>query len=882
MELTKIFIDDLKVNEVALMKRIAEQLTVNLGQVSAVVSLLDEGSTVPFIARYRKEKTGSLDEVQVRDVDHLFSGGKNLETRRIEIIRGIFEQGKLTEPLYDNIMKAATLTELEDIYAPYKRKKKTRGMAAIEKGLEPLADAMQELEEAALLVKAAEFVTPVEQIERAGGDTTDNTESEASAAESAGETASTPVVASVEEALQGAMDIIAERVSQDPENRAAVKSFYRQDGRIIVKASQKPGVGDEEAKKTSTYQMYWDYTEPLSQIKAHRVLAVNRGEREGILDVTIDVDDDTAVVLLQKRYELHNDYHKTAVEDGLKRLLSPAVIREIRGDQGDAADDHGISVFSQNLKNLLMQQPIKGTRVLGVDPGIRTGTKCAFLDDTGKYLGNFVIYNHKVEEAKRLILEGIKRYDVQLIAVGNGTGSKDVQQIVTDVIADNNLEVLYTVVDEDGASVYSASDIAREEFPELDLTIRGAISIGRRLQDPLAELVKIDPKSIGVGLYQHDVNQKKLSETLDEVVSSVVNNVGVNLNTASASLLRYVSGINGSLAKKIVKYRDEKGKIANREELTTVPGMGPKSFEQCAGFLKIPESADPLDNTWVHPENYEVARIIKNTITTTGNLNKAEATELKEKYGVGDTTINDIVEELKKPNRDPREGYPKPIMQKGVVTFEDLHEGMMITGKIKNVVDFGAFVDLGIKETALVHISEMSDHFVKDPMDAVKVGDVLEFRIISLDLDRRRIGLSRKSDSGTAGERAGGTGESRSGHVGGAQGASRESGGTRSAASGNGGHGTAPGDGAHGSDGGKRRVLVAKRDGERVNAGAVGHGERREHGGGDQRRGDNRGPGQRSSGGYERPAKDDDGTMYNPFAEALQKMQDQKKDGKKK
>jgi uncharacterized protein len=727
MELTQEFIDTLAVNEVTLMKRIAEKLAVNLGQVSAVLSLLAEGSTVPFIARYRKEKTGSLDEVQVRDVEHLFSGGKNLETRRIEIIRGIFEQGKLTEALYDNILKAATLTELEDIYAPYKRKKKTRGMIAIEKGLEGLAAAMRELETGALREKAREFLS----------ENTENPELS---------------VSTVEEALQGAMDILAEEVSQTPENRAAVKAFYRADGRIIVKASQAAGFGDEEARKKSTYQMYWDYTEPLSQIKPHRVLAVNRGEREGVLEVTMDVDENTAVELLQKNYAIHNEYHRTAIEDGLKRLLSPAVLRELRGDQNETADDHSIGVFSQNLKNLLMQQPIKGTRVLGIDPGIRTGTKCAFLDDTGKYLGNFVIYNHKAEEAKKLLLGGIKQYDIQLIAVGNGTGTREVQEIVSQVIAENNLEVLYTVVDEDGASVYSASDIAREEFPDLDLTIRGAISIGRRLQDPLAELVKIDPKSIGVGLYQHDVNQRKLSETLDEVVSSVVNNVGVNLNTASVSLLKYVSGINRSLAKKIVQYRDEKGKIASRAELTTVPGMGPKSFEQCAGFLKIPESADPLDNTWVHPENYEIARIIRQSMgapasgTTTGNLSSAEFKLLKEKYGVGDTTINDIVDELKKPNRDPREGYPKPVMQKGVITFEDLREGMMVTGKIKNVVDFGAFVDLGLKETALVHISELSDHFVKDPLETVKVGDVLEFRIITLDQDRRRISLSRKKD----------------------------------------------------------------------------------------------------------------------------------------
>jgi uncharacterized protein len=830
MEINQEFIDSLKVNEVDLMKRIAGNLGINIGQVSAVIGLLDEGSTVPFIARYRKEKTGSLDEVQVRDVEHLFSSGKNLETRRLEIIRGIFDQGKLTEPLYENILKAATLTELEDIYAPYKRKKKTRGMIACEKGLEPLAEAMKELEAGPLLVKAAEFIT---------------------------ENAEHPElsVPTAEDALQGAMDIIAEEISQNPENRAATKSFYLADGRIIVKGSGKSGLGDEEAKKTSTYQMYWDYTEALSRIKPHRVLAINRGEREGILDVTIDVDENTAVELLQNKYYLHNDYHKTAIEDGLKRLLSPAVIREIRGDQGDAADDHGISVFSQNLKNLLMQQPIKGTRVLGIDPGIRTGTKCAFLDDTGKYLGNFVIYNHKTEEAKRLILEGVKKYDIQLIALGNGTGSREVQEIVTAVIAENNLEVLYTVVDEDGASVYSASDIAREEFPELDLTIRGAISIGRRLQDPLAELVKIDPKSIGVGLYQHDVNQKKLSETLDEVVSSVVNNVGVNLNTASASLLRYVSGINSSLAKKIVKYRDEKGKISSREELTAVPGMGPKSYEQCAGFLKIPESNEALDNTWVHPENYAVARSIRETITATGNLSGEAAAILKEQYGVGDTTLKDIAEELKKPNRDPREGYPKPVMQKGLTTFEDLREGMKITGKIKNVVDFGAFVDLGIKETALVHISEMSDHFVKDPLDTVKVGDVLEFRIISLDQDRRRIGLSRKSER-TAAEvqdrREGGKGPPLPAGEAGSKGR----------------HGPGSGLGKTGSsryagEGGKNPAAVVK--------------VRADQGPGRTGPGD---PGRTGSAPRSRPEggrADDDGTMYNPFADAFRKMREKEK-----
>jgi uncharacterized protein len=780
MELTQEFIDTLKVNEVELLRKIAGSLGIDPGQVSAVISLLNEGSTVPFIARYRKEKTGSLDEVQVRDIEHSFSSGTNLETRRIEIIRGIFDQGKLTEALYENIAKAATLAALEDIYAPYKRKKKTRGMLAEEKGLGPLAEAMKELEEAPLRKKAEDFVS------KAPGDDTD---------ENTGD-GTNLTVATVDDALQGAMDIIAEQISQESENRAKVRSFYLSDGKIIVK-----GLGGEEAKKTSTYQMYWDYTEPLSQIKPHRILAINRGEHEKVLEITIDIDENAAALMLQNNYVFYNDYHKTAVEDGLKRLLSPSVIREIRGEQSDAADDHGISVFSQNLKNLLMQQPIKGTRVLGIDPGIRTGTKCAFLDDTGKYLGNFVIYNHKVEEAKRAILEGVKKYDIQLVAVGNGTGSREVQEIVAAVISENRLEVLYTVVDEDGASVYSASDIAREEFPELDLTIRGAISIGRRLQDPLAELVKIDPKSIGVGLYQHDLNQKRLSETLDEVVSSVVNNVGVNLNTASVSLLKYVSGINSSLARKIVKYRDEKGKISSREELLTVPGMGPKSFEQCAGFLKIPESGEPLDNTWVHPENYALARELANRVF--------RAAEIKEKYNVGDTTINDIVEELKKPNRDPRDSYPKPLMQKEVVTFEDLHEGMTVTGKIKNVVDFGAFVDLGIKETALVHISELSDRYVKDPMDLVKVGDLMEFRVISLDRDRRRIGLSRKSESNAGAKPGNNIKENRPGKLA-----------VKSAAAG-------------------RETRQAAR--------------------------------------YQMAKPDDDGTMYNPFAEAFKKRQNQKR-----
>ena len=722
MELTQEFIDGLVVNEIDIMKKVAEELNIRMQQVSAVITLVNEGCTIPFISRYRKEMHGSLDEVQVRDSDKLFKSYLNLETRRLEIVRGVFAAGKLTELLYDNIMKASTLTELEDIWAPFKKKKKTRGMLAVERGLQGLADLMKELEEAELVKRAQDFVkTDCED-----------------------ETLNVPTV---EDALAGASDIIAEETAQDTENRKAVHDFFMATGMFEVK-----GIGDEEVQKTSVYQMYWEYSEALNQIKPHRVLAINRGEREGVLEVKINVDVDEAVARVQSRSVQHNKYHSEAIADGIVRLLSPAVLRDIRSNLGEDADTHGITIFSENLKHLLMTQPIKGTRVLGVDPGIRTGTKCAALDETGKYLGSFVIYQHKTEEAKAALLKAVKDYKVQLIAVGNGTGSHEVQEIVSDVIKTHCPEVLFTVVDEDGASVYSAGDVAREEFPDLDLTIRGAISIGRRLQDPLAELVKIDPKSIGVGLYQHDLNQKKLSEELDAVVGSVVNNVGVNLNTASASLLKYVSGITSGLAKKIVSHREKTGIFTDREQLHNVSGLGPKTFEQCAGFLKIPESANPLDNSWVHPENYPAAEVIYQIVRKNEPVTKEVRMELQEKYQLGEQTVSDIIEELKKPNRDPREDCPKPIMQQGVLLFEDLKLGMTVKGKIKNVVDFGAFVDLGIKETALLHISEMSDSFVSDPLEAVKVGDIVECRIIALDEARRRISLSRKSESGVQGK----------------------------------------------------------------------------------------------------------------------------------
>ena len=721
MEFTQEAIDALSVNEDEITKRIAQTMNIRAQQVAAVISLVNEGCTIPFISRYRKEKHGSLDEVQVRECDHLFKSALNLENRRLEIIRGIFAQGKLTDFLYDAVTKAQTLSELEDLWAPFKKKKKTRGMLAAEKGLTELAELMKQLPEDELLKKAEKFITPSES------DIADELK-----------------VLSAQDAINGAKDIIAEDVSHNADYRKMILELFMKTGKIVVK-----GIGDEEAEKQSVYQMYWDYSENVSEIKPHRILAINRGEREGILEVTVDVNLDDAVSLLQSQVQLPNRFYKEAIEDGAVRLLCPAVLREIRRNESDEADEHGIEIFSQNLKPLLMTPPIKRTRVLGVDPGIRTGTKCAALDENGKYLGSFVIYQHKEAEAKRAIAKAITDYNIQLIAVGNGTGSHEVQAIVASVISESYPNLQFAVVDEDGASVYSAGDVAREEFPDLDLTIRGAISIGRRLQDPLAELVKIDPKSIGVGLYQHDVNQVKLSQSLDEVVSSVVNNVGVNLNTASASLLKYVSGISGSLAKKIVQHRETQGIFTDREQLKNISGLGAKIFEQCAGFLKIPESANPLDNTWVHPENYATGKKIYEIIQKGKSITAEEKNALQKEYSVGEQTVNDIIAELQKPNRDPREDFPKPIMQQGVLNFEDLKTGMTVRGKVKNVVDFGAFIDLGIKETALLHISQMSDSFVSNPIEHVKVGDILECKILEIDEVRKRISLTRRNEQRT-------------------------------------------------------------------------------------------------------------------------------------
>ena len=710
-------IEGLLVDELAISQRIANELSIRLSQVQAVLSLSAEGCTIPFISRYRKERTSNLDEVQVRDCIQKFQSYKNLEERRLEVLKGISSLGKLDAFLYENITRATTLTELEDLWAPFKKKKKTRGMIAQEKGLGPLAELMSRASLEEIVGAARSFIHRDEEHPELS-------------------------VESAEDALSGARDILAERLSQDTSMRAYIKDVLLKNGELAIK-----GIGDEKKRDQSTYQMYWDYREPLSTLKHHRVLAVNRGEREGELDVSIEVNEDLVEVRMLERMRPANDQHKEAVIDGLFRLLLPAVRREIRSDLTESAESHAIEVFSTNLRNLLMQPPLRGTRVLGIDPGIRTGTKCAALDETGKFLDYFVINQEtKPEEGKKDIAAAVIKNRLSVIALGNGTGSHEVQRLIAEAIAENKLTCRFSVVDEDGASVYSASDLAREEFPDLDLTIRGAISIGRRLQDPLAELVKIDPKSIGVGLYQHDVNQKQLANQLDEVVGSVVNQVGVNLNTASYSLLRYVSGINASLARKIVKFRDASGVIRNRSLLKEIPGLGEKTFEQCAGFFKIPESENELDNTWVHPENYALASEILPIVKSGREPKAEERAALKEKYEVGDITLNDIISELRKPNRDPREDLPPPILQENVLNFEDLRPGLKVKGKVKNVVDFGAFVDIGIKESALIHVSEMAERFVKNPMEVLKVGDVKDFTVISVDPVRKRIGLSLRAN----------------------------------------------------------------------------------------------------------------------------------------
>jgi uncharacterized protein len=690
-----------------ILNKIAADTSIPLRQVAPTVKLLDEENTVPFIARYRKEWTGGLDETQIREIERKMNYFRLLEERRATILDSIEKQGKLTDELKERIMECEKLQELEDLYLPYKPKRRTRATIAKEKGLEPLADKV--MDEAEPEQYAAEFVD-----EEKG-------------------------VKNIQEALQGAMDIVAERVAEEADIRSFMREAVLDNGILEVKA--------KEMKPNSEFEMYKEYKEPVAQVKPHRVLAINRGEKVNELSAKIEFPDEFILKNMKHYFVIEeNRFLNMAIEDSYKRLLKPSIEREVRSILTEKSEDQAIEVFSSNLNKLLMQAPLKGFVVMGLDPGIRTGTKIAIIDKHGNFLAHAMIFQDRVDQSATVIQDLVKKYGVQIIAIGNGTGFRDVEKVVAGTIKAYNLECKYTVVPETGASIYSASEIAREEFPDLDLTIRGAISIGRRLQDPISELVKIEPKSLGVGQYQHDVEQGRLSQELDKVVEDCVNQVGVNLNTASYSLLKYVSGINSSLARKIVTYRKMKGAFSDRDSLKTIKGLGEKAYEQAAGFLKIPDGKDPLDNTWVHPENYEVARQLleyrddKNKI----QINQKQKQEISKKYNVGMPTLEDIISALERPNLDPRDDIEKPILREEILSLKDLKKGMILKGTVRNVVDFGAFVDIGIKNDGLVHISEVSTKYVKHPLEAVQLGDIVDVMVIDIDEERGRVGLSIK------------------------------------------------------------------------------------------------------------------------------------------
>lgn len=704
---------------------IAEELQVKVWQVEAAVQLIDEGNTIPFIARYRKPVTGELNDEQLRTLDERLKYLRNLEEKKQTVIASIEEQGKMTPELMKKIEEAQTIVAVDDIYRPYRPKRKTRATEAKAKGLEPLANIF-------ILQKSSK--TPEQ-------------EAEVYIDEEKG-------VNSVEEAIQGAKDIIAEMVSDNAEFRNAIRNTVMKHGDIVSKAK------DEEAK--TPYENYYDYTEAVSKIPGHRILAINRAEKEKVISVKVEMPDDNIIMALNKSVIVGSsnftEVLKEAIEDGYNRLIKPAIEREIRNTLTEKAEDGAITVFGQNLKQLLMQPPIAGRTVLGWDPAFRTGCKLAVVDETGKVLYTTVIFptapQNKVEESKKTVLNIIARYNVSLISLGNGTASRESEAVVVDIIKECPTKVEYIIVNEAGASVYSASKLATEEFPNFDVGQRSATSMARRLQDPLAELVKIEPKAIGVGQYQHDMNQKKLDATLGNVVEDCVNNVGVDLNTASAPLLEYVSGINKTLAKNIVAYREENGQFASRKELLKVAKLGPKAFEQCAGFLRIRDGKEPLDYTSVHPESYTAAKALlkkygfttKDIVSGDVKLSKEikDLNEISEEIGTDAITLKDMILEMEKPGRDPRDEMPKPILKSDVLDFDDLKEGMELNGTVRNVIDFGAFVDIGVHQDGLVHISEMSDKFIKHPLDVVAVGDVVKVRVLSVDKDRKRIQLTMK------------------------------------------------------------------------------------------------------------------------------------------
>lgn len=712
-------------------KRLSMELNITMDQVLNVIQLLDEGNTVPFIARYRKERTGGLDDEVLRKFAERLVYLRNLEGRKADVIRLIEEQDKLTEEIKTSVNKCETLTEIEDIYRPFKPKKRTRAIIAEEKGLRPLAEVILE---GSYKKHIKEFAKTFINEEKA--------------------------VANEEDALQGAMDIISEIISDNADYRKWIRNFVQKEGFIETKG------GSEEP---TPYEMYYNYREAIKSIPSHRILAINRGEKEKILSVKAVCEESKIIDYLNRNLlkgnEITDSYIEESVKDSLKRLIYPSIEREIRAELTDKGENGAIDIFKANLKALLMQAPIKGKVVMGFDPGFRTGCKVSVLDDTGKYLEKATIYptapQNDVKGAINTLKKLIYKHNVEVISLGNGTASRESEEVIAQMLKEikeeTGRELFYVIVSEAGASVYSASELAAKEYPDLDVTIRGAISIGRRLQDPLVELVKIDPKSIGVGQYQHDVTPKKLDESLKGVVEDCVNNVGVDLNIATPSLLSYISGINATIAQNIVAYREENGKFKGRKELLKVKRLGQKAYEQCAGFLRVMESKEPLDNTAVHPESYEAAKALmkllgyKEEDLKQGKLGEIEELiktkgieKLSEELNIGVPTLKDIIKELKKPGRDPREELPKPIFKTGVIDITQLKPGMALMGTVRNVSDFGAFVDIGVHQDGLVHKSQMSDRFVKHPLDIVKVGDVIEVRVLEVDEKRKRISLTMK------------------------------------------------------------------------------------------------------------------------------------------
>lgn len=717
---------------------ISKELNVRQSQVESAIKLIDDGNTIPFIARYRKEATGGLSDEDLRKLGERLVYLRNLDARKQEVLSSIEGQGKLTEETTKSIENAKTLSEVEDIYRPYKQKKRTRATIAKERGLEGLSDTIikQEKKENIYII-AEEYINKEKGVETA------------------------------EEAIKGAMDIIAEQISDNAEYRKQIKRICYRDGVIKTKATN--------PEEKSSYEMYYDFCENVNRIPSHRILAINRGEKEEFLKVKIEKDTDKILNLMEKDIiiDYKNQYAeilKECIADSFSRLIEPSIDREIRSDLTEKADTQAISVFGKNAKQLLLSSPIKGKVVIGFDPAYRTGCKIAVIDDTGKVLATTTIYptepQNDVEGAKKELIRLIAQYNVDMFAIGNGTASRESEIFVSDVIKEvkekYGKELQYVIVSEAGASVYSASKLATEEYPDINVSLRGAISIARRLQDPLAELVKIEPKAIGVGQYQHDVDPKKLTESLTGVVEDAVNSVGVDVNIATPSLLSYVAGINNTIAKNIVKYRDENGKIKERKELLKVPKLGKVAYEQCAGFIRVPDGKNPLEITGVHPESYDVAisLLAKIGYEPKDILNKEKLENIKQKLNdiknkheekniakelnVGEITLADIINELIKPGRDPREEMPKPILRSDVLKFEDLRDGMILTGTVRNVTDFGAFVDVGVKHDGLVHISEMSENFVKNPSEVVAVGDIVKVQVIGIDQDRQKVKLSMK------------------------------------------------------------------------------------------------------------------------------------------